>query len=76
MEKLGLNPFHTGRGLSTEMAVFAADAEVLIPFIQGGVFRLRAQALADYAESLNPFHTGRGLSTEKKSEFWLNVGVS
>ena len=37
---------------------------VLIPFIQGGVFRLNgAQKTVITDSSLNPFHTGRGLST-------------
>ena len=35
-----LNPFHTGRGLSTFDVHSGRDVrKVLIPFIQGGVFR-------------------------------------
>ena len=37
-----LNPFHTGRGLSTNPRYYVgAVTLVLIPFIQGGVFRQR-----------------------------------
>ena len=38
---------------------------VLIPFVQGGVFRLDGQNWVLQYARLNPFRTGRGLSTTK-----------
>ena len=63
--QIRLNPFHTGRGLSTWFLVFDVIKDmVLIPFIQGGVFRPKRLIRLVRLIRLNPFHTGRGLSTK------------
>ena len=59
-----LNPFRTGRCLST--VVFNKDKwkyDVSIPFEQGDVFRLMKKGNHVVSRSLNPFRTGRCLST-------------
>ena len=61
-----LNPFRTGRCLSTLHAEIYKDVQetVSIPFEQGDVFRhTKTESLRLEAISLNPFRTGRCLST-------------
>ena len=70
-----LNPFRTGRGLSTgDYNEEGWSYVVLIPFVQGGVFRpLELACILGVTFSLNPFHTGRGLSTEESAVCGIEI---
>ena len=59
-----LNPFRTGQCLSTFKGIVGAvELLVLIPFVQGSVFRLKSLFVTLNLLSLNPFRTGQCLST-------------
>ncbi len=65
-EKSRLNPFRTGQCLSTtHLTKPSCSGRVLIPFVQGNVFRQdRLKIHILIAGCLNPFRTGQCLSTE------------
>ena len=59
-----LNPFRTGQCLSTYFHTeFGLPEGVLIPFVQGSVFRHDWRVSSILRTSLNPFRTGQCLST-------------
>ena len=61
---MGLNPFRTGQCLSTRcgLRIYIVQS-VLIPFVQGNVFRRKEIIMKRAGLSLNPFRTGQCLST-------------
>ena len=67
---LRLNPFRTGRGLSTEYKAILFYNQSLNPFRTGRGLSTNADGVKPILQqSLNPFRTGRGLSTHGKENF-------
>ncbi len=64
MEEMGLNPLSTGKSVQTK-AFSAADAisKVLIPYLQGSLFRLESRFCGFICEGLNPLSTGKSVQT-------------
>ena len=65
----GLNPFGTGRGLSTQIiSDLFINIGSLNPFGTGRGFRLIHVNYKDAFMRFNPFRTGQGLSTEYRAK--------
>ena len=68
--RMGLNPFRTGRGLSTQNPIERLWCFIrLNPFRTGrGLSTNGTDAAYEVYGCLNPFRTGRGLSTKPKNK--------
>ena len=59
-----LNPLSTGKSVQTfNRAVHEDKMKVLIPYLQGSLFRLRVSLIPVEIQGLNPLSTGKSVQT-------------